>query len=114
LSYSLEVNCKIIDACMRLHNFIVEHQNEDESIFRKTVDFEIFDDDCRRFYAVNAFENNEGVYGGEEDVCHNSNETAAVAAAALVAPSAIVVSSALKALTASASLLLHHHLLPRF
>jgi hypothetical protein len=73
LSYSLEVNCKIIDACMRLHNFIVEHRNEDESIFRKTIDFEIFDDDCRRFYAVNAFENNEGVYGGEEDVRRNSN-----------------------------------------
>ncbi len=44
----------------RLHNFIVEHRNEDEPIFRD-------------FYAVNAFENNEGVYGGEQDVCRDSN-----------------------------------------
>jgi hypothetical protein len=68
LNYALNVNCKIIDACMRLHNFIVEHRNEDESIFAESLDFEIFDDDCRRFYAVDPFRNNEGVYGGEQDV----------------------------------------------
>ncbi len=71
LSYSLELNCKIIDACMRLHNFIVDHRCEDEINFSQSIDFEIFDDDCRRFYAVNPFQNSEGVYGGEEDVRHN-------------------------------------------
>ena len=72
LNYSLEVNCKIIDACMRLHNFIVEHRN-DELSFRQSLDFEIFDDDCRRFYAVNPFLDNEGVYRGEEDVRRNED-----------------------------------------
>ena len=67
LNYALDVNCKIIDACMRLHNFIVEHRNEDESTFAESLDFEIFDDDCRRFYAVDPFHNYEGVYGGEQD-----------------------------------------------
>ncbi len=37
---------------MRLHNFIVER--------------DLFDDDCRRFYAVNP-DIEEGVYGGESD-----------------------------------------------
>jgi hypothetical protein len=73
LNYSLAVNCRIIDACMRLHNLIVEHRMDDESIFRDSVDFEIFDDDCRRFYAVNPFMNHEGVYGGEEDVRRNND-----------------------------------------
>ena len=52
---------------MHLHNFIVDHRNEDLSL-RESLDFEVFDDDCRRFYAVNPFLDNEGVYGGEEDV----------------------------------------------
>jgi len=73
LNYSLDVNCKIIDACMRLHNFIVEHRHEDESPFRESLDFEIFDDDCRRFYAVNPFRNSEGIYGGEEDIRRNDD-----------------------------------------
>ena len=73
LNYSLDVNCRIIDACMRMHNLIVEHRTDDELIFRDSVDFEIFDDDCRRFYAVNPFMNNEGVYGGEEDVRRNND-----------------------------------------
>ena len=29
LSYSLQMNCKIIDACMRLHNFLVDNRNEE-------------------------------------------------------------------------------------
>ena len=60
LNYALDVNCKIIDACMHLHTFIVD-------------DFEIFNDDCRCFYAVNPFNDNEGVNGGEEDIHHNED-----------------------------------------
>ena len=71
LNYALDVNCKIIDACMLLHNFIVEQRNEDDSLFTETMDFEIFDDECRRFYAVHPFRDNEGVYGGEQDVRRN-------------------------------------------
>ena len=65
LEYSLELNCTIIDVCMRLHNFIVEHRNE--SNIMNAIDREIFDDECRRFYAVNP-SMNVGVTSGEEDV----------------------------------------------
>ncbi len=66
LEYSLKMNCKIIDVCMRLHNFIVEHRPA-TSDRMDALDREIFDDDCRRFYAVNP-NIHEGVNGGEEDI----------------------------------------------
>ena len=43
LKLSLKMNCMIIDACMRLHNFIVDSRN-DES-FGTSLDHEVFDDD---------------------------------------------------------------------
>ena len=66
LKFSLKMNCMIIDACMRLHNFIVDSRN-DES-FGTSLDREVFDDDCRRFFAINAFVDDDGVRGGEDDV----------------------------------------------
>ena len=66
LKFSLRMNTLVIDACMRVHNFIVETRNDgDDSDY---IDRDIFDDDCRRFFAVNPFVNNEGVHGGEEDI----------------------------------------------
>ncbi len=43
LSYSLQMNCKIIDVCMRLHNFLVDNRNEEH--FSTLEDYEVFDED---------------------------------------------------------------------
>ena len=64
LKFSLDMNCNIIDACMRVHNFIVN--NREEGIGIDSVDKDVFDDDARRFFAVHPDED-EGIYGSEED-----------------------------------------------
>ena len=61
------MNCKIIDVCMRLHNFIVDHRNRNDN-FSTSVDRKIFDDDCRQFFAVNPFVEDIGVRGGEDNI----------------------------------------------
>ena len=66
LKFSLKMNCMIIDVCMRLHNFIVDHRNNQN--FSTSMDRAIFDDDCRRFFAVNPFMDDIGVRGGEDDI----------------------------------------------
>ena len=45
LKFSLKMNCKIIDVCMRLHNFIVDNCNNDN--FGTSMDRIVFDDDCQ-------------------------------------------------------------------
>ena len=49
LQYSLERNVQIIDATMRLHNFIVDHRPGNEQSI-DIIDRAIFDDDCRRVF----------------------------------------------------------------
>jgi hypothetical protein len=68
LNYSLSTNIMIVDACMRLHNFIVDHREEDNELFSTSIDRAVFDEECRRFYAVNPFIDNVGVDSGECDV----------------------------------------------
>ncbi len=63
LKYSLKFNCKVIDACFRMHNFIVQHRGG--SVIDE-CDREIFNEDCRRFFAVNP-DIREGIIGGESD-----------------------------------------------
>ena len=68
LRFSLKNNIKIIDACMRLHNFIVDFR---EAIFLSTmspIDRDVFDEDCRRFLAVQSGVVRPGVHSGEEEV----------------------------------------------
>ena len=65
LELSLDFNCTIIDVCMRLHNFIVDHQGEMNTM--DALEREVFDDDCRRFYTVNP-NIREGIEGGEDDI----------------------------------------------
>ena len=54
LSFSLKNNIQIIDACLRLHNFIVNYR---ESLGNVTVieslEREIFTEENRRFMAIN-------------------------------------------------------------
>lgn len=48
LSVLLEkLTCKIIDVCMRLHNFIVHHRGNNDKDFSTSVDHAIFDDDSQ-------------------------------------------------------------------
>ncbi len=48
LQFSLDLNCKVIDACMRLHNFIVDFREGNLYVSESTaLDRNVFDDDCR-------------------------------------------------------------------
>jgi hypothetical protein len=75
LQFSLELNCKVINACMQMHNFIVdfwEQRSQSKSI--DLVDRSVFDDECRRFLSIYLNKECEvGVYGGELDICWNEN-----------------------------------------
>ena len=67
LKFSLKFNCHVIDACFQLHNFIVKHrESTSANVIMDECDREVFNDDCRRFYAVHP-EIREGVDGGEID-----------------------------------------------
>ena len=66
LRFSLKHNVKVIDACMRLHNFIVDFREARRSVF-DSAERPVFDDDCRRFLAIHP-EVDFGVHGGEQDI----------------------------------------------
>ena len=61
LKFSLRINCFIVDACLRLHNFILENSNRP---FLGSIEKEVFDEDCRRYFAIHP-DIPEGVNGGE-------------------------------------------------
>ena len=47
LQFSLDLNCKVIDACMRLHNFIVDFCEMNSCVAESIAfDRDVFDDDC--------------------------------------------------------------------
>merc|ERR1711982_33935 len=48
LQFSLKNNIHVIDACLRLHNFIIDFRENEHT---DTVERELFDEDCRRFMA---------------------------------------------------------------
>ena len=54
---------KVIDACMRLHNFIVDFREEANG----EADNSLFDEDCRKFLAVHPDVEANGVFGGEDE-----------------------------------------------
>ncbi|KAL7544549.1 hypothetical protein ACHAWF_007926 [Thalassiosira exigua] len=70
LHFSLKWNCRIIDACMRLHNFIVDFREEFEPTSYSAISFdrEIFTEDSRRFLAGQQGVGSWGVNGGEEEL----------------------------------------------
>jgi hypothetical protein len=61
LKFALKTNCHVIDACLWLHNFILENSNRS---FMDLVDKKVFDEDCRRFFSIH-LDIPEGVEGGE-------------------------------------------------
>jgi hypothetical protein len=72
LRFSLKNNCRIIDACLRLHNYIVDFR-ERTSIDESGYERDIFDDDCRRFLAGNSDFTPGGIHGGEEEIQRDAN-----------------------------------------
>ena len=68
LKYSLKFNCRVIDACFRVHNFIVTHRQGEESTM-DPCDFDVFDEDSRRFFSIH-LDVSEGVDGGEREIRH--------------------------------------------
>jgi len=64
------MNCKVIDACMRLHNFIVDFREEILSQSDKSdsleIDRSVFSDEMRRFLSINLNAEVGGVHGGRE------------------------------------------------
>ena len=73
LRFSLKHNVNVIDACMRLHNFIVDWREEKAAASSSDMEMSIFDEDHRRFMAVYPSIDNIGVHGGEEDVRLDAN-----------------------------------------
>ena len=73
LKFSLKNNITVIDACLRLHNFIVDHREASaEQEYRMERD--VFDDDCRRFMATQTgVIGPVGVHGGETDERRDAN-----------------------------------------
>jgi len=71
LKFSLKHSSAVIDACMRLHNFIVDFREKTNS--PDNIDRGVFDDDCRRYLAVNPDIEEGGVHGGEEDTRQDAN-----------------------------------------
>lgn len=68
LGFSLKNNLKVIDACLRLHNFIVDFREAEKEVSPlEELERLVFDEDCRRFMAVNPDLDHYGVDGGEDD-----------------------------------------------
>ena len=65
-------NIRIIDACIRLHNFIVDFREEYEDQ-GSDAEISLFDEDCRRFMAAQSDVCSMGVQGGEDDIRRDAN-----------------------------------------
>ncbi len=61
LQYSLQMKCSIIVACLCLHNYILDNSEQDLMPY---IDKEVFDEDCRQFFAIYP-DIPEGVHGGD-------------------------------------------------
>jgi hypothetical protein len=48
LQFSLDLTCKVMDACMCLHNFIVDFREGEHCVSESiALDQSVFDNDCR-------------------------------------------------------------------
>jgi hypothetical protein len=68
LGFKLKNTTKVIDACFRLHNFIVDYREECNRLSElDELEQMVFEEDYRQFLAYNPDLGNYGVYGGEEE-----------------------------------------------
>jgi hypothetical protein len=76
LRFSLAHNVNVIDACMRLHNFIIDWREAKPGSCSNeagTNEREIFEEEHRKFMAAYPDIDMHGVYGGEDDDRLDSN-----------------------------------------
>ena len=73
LGYKLEHNTRIIDACLRLHNFLVDWRLQSRSSTLGSFERAVFNEDCRRFLAVHPECRFGGVFGGEDEERRDRN-----------------------------------------
>ena len=67
LGFTMRNNVQIIDACLRLHNFIVDYREDNKEVTASiSLERMVFKDDYDRFLSLNQPMNNYGV--------HNDNE----------------------------------------
>lgn len=74
LLFKLKNNINTIEMCLRLHNFIVDYQNNHNNPASSiAANHTIFDEDSRQFLAT---QSNVGLYGvecGKEELCHDKD-----------------------------------------
>ena len=74
LGFNMKHNINTIDACLRLHNFIVDYREKHGVTSTNTaMDRDVFDEDCRRFMASQANVGRVGVDGGELELRRDPN-----------------------------------------
>jgi hypothetical protein len=73
LGFTLEHNTRIIDACLRLHNFIIDFREETGA--DSGQERSVFDEDSRRYHAaqVGIGGDGGGVFGGEDEEKRDAN-----------------------------------------
>ena len=68
LSFSMKHNTQVIDACLRLHNFIVDFREDNEELTAmQELEKEVFQEDSIRFLSMNPDNENNGVFGAEQE-----------------------------------------------
>jgi|EP00979_Chaetoceros_neogracilis_P009196 hypothetical protein len=73
LRFKLKQNIQIIDACLRLHNFIVDYREaQKQPTALDELERTVFGNDCARFYAVNPRLEHYGIVGGEDEIRRNA------------------------------------------
>ena len=61
-------NTQVIDACLRLHNFIVDFREENQELTAmQLLEKEVFQEDSIRFLSLNPDLQNNGVIGAEQE-----------------------------------------------
>ena len=68
LAFSMKHNTQVIDACLRLHNFIVDFREENQELTAmQLLEKEVFQEDSIRFLSLNPDLQNNGVIGAEQE-----------------------------------------------
>ena len=68
LGFTMRNNIQVIDACLRLHNFIVDYREDNKEVTAAiALERMVFKDDYDRFLSINPRVENYGVQGDSEE-----------------------------------------------
>lgn len=69
LIFSIKHNTQVIDACLRLHKFIVDFQEVNQKLTAmQLLEKEIFPEDSIRFLSLNLDLENNGVFSAKQEI----------------------------------------------